>query len=178
MDGTAPSPHEPAAQMSQVDVPRFRDAIGRFPTGVTVITAHANGLHHGMTANSFTSVSLAPVLVLACVERTARLHDLVLAAGQWGASVLAADAAEVSDLFASHTRAVGEALAALPHHLGRHTGAALLDGALATFECRTVAVYGGGDHTILLGEVLDVAVPQPDGSPLAYYRGRYRRTDW
>jgi flavin reductase (DIM6/NTAB) family NADH-FMN oxidoreductase RutF len=178
MDGVAPSPHEPARQVSQVDVGRYRDAVGRFPTGVTILTAHWDGVHHGMAANSFTSVSLAPLLVLVCVDRSARLHDLVLAAGQWGVSVLAADAEEVSELFASHGRAIGEALTAVPHHLGPHTGAALLDGALATFECRTVAVYGGGDHTILLGEVLDLAVPRPDASPLAYYRGRYRRMDW
>jgi flavin reductase (DIM6/NTAB) family NADH-FMN oxidoreductase RutF len=164
--------------VSQVDVQRYRDAVGRFPTGVTVITAHWDGLHHGMTANSFTSVSLTPVLVLACVDRAARLHDLVLAAGQWGVSVLAADAEEVSARFASRGRAIGEALTEVPHRFGPHTGAALLDGALATFECRTVAAYPGGDHTILLGEVLDVAVPRPAGSPLVYYRGRYRHPDW
>lgn len=164
--------------MSQVDIQRYRDAVGRFPTGVTVLTAHLDGLHHGMTANSFTSVSLAPVLVLACVDRTARLHDLVLAAGTWGVSVLAADAEEISAMFASHGRPIGSALAEVPHHYGPRTGVALLDGALATFECRTVAVYGGGDHTVLLGEVLDLAVPRPDGSPLVYYRGQYRRTDW
>ena len=165
-----------------MDVASYRDAVGRFPTGVTVLTARHGGRQHGMTANSFTSVSLDPVLVLACVARSARLHELIVAAGEWGVSVLAADAAGVSAEFASRGKGLGEALAGVPHHPGPYTGAALLDDALATFECRTVEVYGGGDHTILLGEVLDLDVLRPDGSPLLYYRGdyrgRYHSADW
>jgi flavin reductase (DIM6/NTAB) family NADH-FMN oxidoreductase RutF len=178
MDQVARSPRDAARPVSHVDVARYRDAVGRFPTGVTVLTAHRDGLHHGMTANSFTSVSLDPVLVLACVARSARLHELIVAAGEWGVSVLAADAAEVSARFASRGRPLGEALAGVPHHFGSHTGAALLDDALATFECRTVEVYAGGDHTILLGEVLDLAVRRPGDPPLVHYRGEYHSTDW
>ena len=160
-----------------VDPAQFRDAVGRFPTGVTVVTTRVGSRHHGMTANSFASVSLDPVLVLICVERTARLHDLVLAAGEWGVSVLAADQEDVSRLFAEPGRPSGEALRSVRHHYGELTGAALLDGALATFECRTVAAHDGGDHTVLLGEVLGLSVPRPDGSPLVYYRGKYRGPD-
>jgi flavin reductase (DIM6/NTAB) family NADH-FMN oxidoreductase RutF len=162
--------------MDPVDVDRYREAVGRFPTGITVLTTHADGVHHGMTANSFTSVSLDPVLVLVCVQRTARLHDLIMAAGEWGVSVLAASAVEVSRLFANPGSPLGAALPQVPHHFGPHTGAALLPGALATLECRTVAAYGGGDHTILLGSVLDVQTPA-DGPALAYFRGRYRAVD-
>jgi flavin reductase (DIM6/NTAB) family NADH-FMN oxidoreductase RutF len=170
----------PAAEppTSQVDPRSYRDAVGRFPTGVTVLSAQLGGRHHAMTANSFTSVSLDPVLVLVCVDRSARLHDLVLAAGTWGVSVLGADAEEVSRRFADRGRAPGEGLTEVPHHYGPHTGAALLDDALATFECRTVAVHPGGDHTVLLGEVLGVAVPRPDDPALVYYRGEYRSADW
>ncbi|HVQ89844.1 MAG TPA: flavin reductase family protein [Mycobacteriales bacterium] len=178
MDAAARSAQDAARPASQVDARRYRDAVGRFPTGVTVVTAHRDGLHHGMTANSFTSVSLDPVLVLACVDRSARLHDLVLAAGAWGVSVLAADAAQISAQFASRGRAVGEALAAVPHHFGPLTGAALLDDALVTLECRTTEAYSGGDHTILLGEVLDLTVRRPDTAPLVFYRGEYHSTDW
>jgi flavin reductase (DIM6/NTAB) family NADH-FMN oxidoreductase RutF len=177
MDGVARSqPASPPA--SRVDVASYRDAVGRFPTGVTVITARHDGRAHGMTANSFTSVSLDPVLVLACVGRSARLHELIVSAGEWGVSVLAADAADVSARFASRGMGLGEALGGVPHHPGPYTGAALLDEALATFECRTVEVYSGGDHTILLGEVLDLAVPRPDAAPLVHYRGQYHPTDW
>jgi flavin reductase (DIM6/NTAB) family NADH-FMN oxidoreductase RutF len=157
----------------EVDPVRFREAVGRFPTGVTVVTTRVGNRHHGMTANSFTSVSLDPVLVLVCVDRIARLHDLVLAAGEWAVSVLADDQEQVSRLFAEPGRPSGETLRSVPHRYGELTGAVLLDGALATFECRTVASYGGGDHTVLLGQVLGLTVPRPDGSPLLYYRGGY-----
>ncbi|MEN3356557.1 MAG: flavin reductase [Mycobacteriales bacterium] len=178
MDAAARPADDATGPAFQVDARRYRDAVGRFPTGVTVVTAHRDGLHHGMIANSFTSVSLDPVLVLVCVDRSARLHDLVLAAGGWGVSVLAADAVEISAQFASRGRAVGEALAAVPHHFGPHTGAALLDDALVTFECRTVEVHGGGDHTILLGAVLDLTVRRPEALPLVFYRGDYQPADW
>lgn len=156
---------------------RYRDAISRFPTGVTVVTAHVGAWHHGMTANSFTSVSLDPVLVLICVDRSARLHELILAAGEWGVSVLAADQEHVSRLFAEPGRPSGETAPAVPHHYGQLTGAMLLDDALATFECRTVAAHGGGDHTMLLGEVLNLALPRPEADPLVYYRGGYSSLD-
>jgi flavin reductase (DIM6/NTAB) family NADH-FMN oxidoreductase RutF len=168
---------EAARHVPAVDPQRFRDVVGYFPTGVTVVTAHVGGRHHGMTANSFTSVSLDPVLVLICVERTARLHDLVLAAGEWGVSVLAAAQEQVSRIFAQPGRPSADALRAVRHHHGELTGAVLLDGALATFECRTVAVYPGGDHTVVLGEVLGMGLPRPDGHPLVYYRGEYRSLD-
>jgi flavin reductase (DIM6/NTAB) family NADH-FMN oxidoreductase RutF len=163
-----------AVLTSGVDPARFRDAVGRFPTGVSVVTARLGARHHGMTANTFTSVSLDPVLVLICIERQARLHDMILAAGQWAVCVLSVEQEHVSRLFAEPGRPAAETLRAVPHSYGPLTGAALLDGALATFECRTVGVHPGGDHTVLVGEVLDVDVPRPDGSPLLYYRGEYR----
>jgi flavin reductase (DIM6/NTAB) family NADH-FMN oxidoreductase RutF len=177
MDGAARVPHE-RPRPTSVDPQRYRDAVGRFPTGVTVVTAHLDGRHHGMTANSFTSVSLDPVLVLICVERTANLHDLILAAGEWGVSLLGADQEHISRLLALRGRPLGEGLSAVAYHLGPLTGAALLEDALATFECRTVATFPGGDHTVLVGEVLDLATPRPTGSPLVYYRGGYRSPNW
>ena len=156
----------------------LRDALGCFATGVTVVTCFdQDGQPFGITANSFTSVSLDPVLVLICVDRTARLHDLVLAAGEWGVSVLGAGQEHISRLFAEPGRPSGEALRSVRHHVGELTGAVLLDGALATFECRTVAAYGGGDHTVLLGEVLGMSLLRPDGAPLVYYRGEYSGLD-
>jgi len=131
-----------------------------------------------MTANTFTSVSLEPVLVSVSVERVARLHDLALAAGERAVSVLAADQERVSRLFSRRGRPDSEVFAAVPHHFGPLTGAALIDGALATFECRTVESYQGGDHTVLVGEVLGMSLPRPDASPLVFHGGRYRSTDW
>ena len=152
----------------------FRDAMGLFPTGVTLVTARgADGVDHAITANSFTSVSLDPLLVLVCVEHASRLHDVVLAAGRWGVSVLSLDAEPLSRKLARRGHDTAGALAGVAHHRGPYTGALLLDRALATFECATVAAHPGGDHTVLLGEVLAVDMPHPEEPPLAYHRGRY-----
>jgi flavin reductase len=152
----------------------FRDAMAQFPTGVTLVTARgADGVDQAITANSFTSVSLDPLLVLVCVEYASRLHDVVLAAGRWGVSVLGVDGEPISRKLARRGHDTAGALAGVPHHRGPHTGALLLDGALATFECATVAAHPGGDHTVLLGEVLAVDMPHPEAPPLTWHRGRY-----
>jgi flavin reductase len=165
-----PLPAEPES----VDVRRFRDAAGRFATGVTLVSAHVDGQDHAMTVNTFTSVSLHPVLVLICIERSARLHDLIVAAGGWGVSVLGDDHEHVSRAFARRGRQAGDGIERVPHHHGPLTGAVLLDDALATFECRTTGIYPGGDHSVLLGAVLGVDLPRSDLNPLVYYRGEYR----
>jgi flavin reductase len=153
---------------------RFRDAMAQFPTGVTLVTARAaDGADHAITANSVTSVSLDPLLMLVCVEHASRLHAVVLESGRWAVSVLGLDGEPVSRKLASRGHDTAGALAGVPHSRGPHTGALLLDGALATFECRTVAAHPGGDHTVLVGEVLAVATPRPEAAPLVWHRGRY-----
>ncbi|MFL6129311.1 MAG: flavin reductase family protein [Mycobacteriales bacterium] len=153
---------------------RYRDAIGLFPTGVTLLTTRApDGMDHGMTANSVTSVSLDPLLLLVCVEHASRLHGALLASGRWGISVLPADAEPLSRRLARRGHSTADALAAVPHHRGPLTGALLLDGALSTLECRTWATHPGGDHTVVIGEVLAVTTPRLDLPPLVWHRGRY-----
>jgi flavin reductase (DIM6/NTAB) family NADH-FMN oxidoreductase RutF len=156
-----------------VDADAFRRALGRFATGITVVTTVADGVDHAMTANSFTSVSLDPPLVLVCVERVTRFHDAVRTSGVWAVSVLADDDAETSTWFASRGRPLEHQLDRVPHVRGVRSGAALLSRALATVECRTEAVYDGGDHSIVTGRVVGVSTPHPDGRPLVYYTGRY-----
>ena len=162
-------PAEPAA----VDAREYRDTVSRFPTGVTVVTAHLGGQHWARTVSSFTSVSLDPVMVLVSISRRARLHETMLATGEWGVSVLGAHQQHISEIFAREERLTEEGLAAVPHHAGPLTGVTLLDGVAATFECRTAAVYAGGDHSLLLGHVLAQDLPDPDLSALVYYRGDY-----
>ncbi len=157
-----------------LDVLDYRRVVGRFATGVTVITAMLDGEHHAMTCNSFTSVSLEPVLVLFCPEKVARFHDVVLAAGTWGVSVLGQGQEEVSRRFAVRGRPLEDQFLGLPHTHGALTGAAVVDGALASLECRTVSTTDAGDHTVVIGEVLGLGVPDPEGDPLLYYEGRYR----
>ncbi len=157
-----------------LDALEYRRVVGRFATGVTVITAMLDGEHHAMTCNSFTSVSLDPVLVLFCAEKIARFHDVVLASGTFAVSVLAQGQEDVSRRFAVRGRPLEDQFAGLPHSHGEVTGAAVLDGALAALECRTVSTTDAGDHTVVIGEVLGLGVPDPTGDPLLYYEGRYR----
>lgn len=171
-----PVPHPRAAEPGAVGQRRFRDAMGLFPTGVTLLTTCGpDGTDHAITANSVTSVSLDPLLLLVCVEHASRLHDALLSCGLWAVSVLGADAQQLSRRLARRGHSTAEALAAVPHHRGPHTGALLLDGALSTLECRTWAAHPGGDHTVVIGEVLALAAPQPESAPLVWHRGRYTR---
>lgn len=160
-----------------VDPQHYRRAIGRFATGVTVLTTTHEGHAHAMTANSVTSVSLEPVLLLACVEIESRFHDAVLGAGVWGVNVLSASARPTASWFATRGRPLHGQLDRFAHRTGSHTGVPLLDGALATFECRTYAVHPGGDHSIVVGEVLHVETDDDAGTALTYYRGAYGGLD-
>jgi flavin reductase (DIM6/NTAB) family NADH-FMN oxidoreductase RutF len=155
------------------DVDVFRTAMGRFATGVTVLTTMDRDLDHAMTASALTSVSLEPMLLLVCVEREARFHDAVVAAGLWGISVLSAHDRPAADWLATRGRPLHGQLDRVAHHRGEKTGVALLDGALSTFECYTTAVYPAGDHSIVVGEVVSVTTATHPGPALLYYRGRY-----
>ncbi len=159
-----------------VDPLAYRRTMGRFATGVTLITTTADGVDLAMTANSLTSVSLDPVLVLICVDRTARFHEAVLASKTWAVSVLGAgpDAEAVSRHYARRGRPDADQLAAASFLRAAVTGLPVLAAAIATLECRTTAEYDGGDHTILLGEVLAVGEPDRPLVPLVWFHGRYR----
>ncbi|GAA2603657.1 flavin reductase family protein [Actinomadura fulvescens] len=157
-----------------VDPALYREVVGRFATGVAVVTTVAGGTDHAMTVNAFTSVSLEPLLVLFCVEKIARFHEFVLAGGQWAVSVLTDDMRDASNWFATRGRALDGQLEAWPHTRGPVTGAAILASAVAALECRTYAVHDAGDHSIVVGEVLSLDVPDPRGKPLIFYEGTYR----
>ncbi len=174
MSVPVPSPPDRADPI-EVDPASFRRAVGQFATGVTVCTTRVGNLDHAMTASAFTSVSLEPLLVLVCVDKEARFRDAVVEAGTWAVSILSADGRRAADWFATKGRPLVGQLDRYPHHRG-HTGAPLLDGALAWVECRTEALYDGGDHDIVLGEVLTVAEGDRDADALLYHRSRYGRT--
>lgn len=155
-----------------MDSRTFRDIVGRFGTGITVVTTEVQGLVHGMTANAFSSVSLEPLLLLVCVDRSAHCHAQLTASEHFGISVLAADQEDVSNTFA---RAKDPAPDFGPVAFDRgQTGVPLLSACLARFECRRWATYDGGDHDIFVGEVLGGEVLQPDAEPLIYFNGAYR----
>ncbi|HET6818201.1 MAG TPA: flavin reductase family protein [Mycobacteriales bacterium] len=156
----------------------FRQVLSRLATGVTVVaTAEPDGRRHGMTVNSLTSVSLDPLLVLFCCERDASLHDPVLRTGTWAVSLLSAEQEAVSRWFTNRERRDRDQFADLDVRAGDATGAPLLAGALGWLECRTWATYDGGDHTIVVGEVLDLAIGADDADPLVYFHSRYCTVD-
>jgi flavin reductase (DIM6/NTAB) family NADH-FMN oxidoreductase RutF len=161
-----------------VDPAAFRRAAGQFATGIVVIAATVDGIAHAMTVSAFTAVSLDPVLVLVCVEKVARFHDAILAAETWAVSVLDENSEKTARWLATRGRPLDGQLDGHPHHPGTATGAPILDTLLSAMECRTHAVHDGGDHSIVVGEVLAVAEPgtADDGrGPLIYHAGRYRR---
>jgi len=167
-------PDGPAAAPGQE---AFRQAVGQFVTGITVVATATGGVTHAMTVSSFTSVSLDPLLILVCVDRAARLHDAVISAGTWAVSILSEEHEPTARWLATKGRPLDTSLNGHPHHPGPVTGHPILDDALASLECRTYAVHPGGDHTILVGQVLSVTGPGSGDvpGPLLYHAGRYRR---
>ena len=164
------------AEARPVTVEGFRRAVGRFATGVTVVTAVDGGLDHAMTANAFTSVSLDPLLVLVCVENEARFYDAITTAGAWAVSILDASARPAADWLATRGRPLHGQLDRIPFRRGV-TGAAILEQSTAWLECRTQAVHPGGDHTIVVGEVIALGLGEESNGALLYHRSRYRFLD-
>lgn len=121
----------------------------------------------GMTASSLASVSLQPPLVSVCVDHTAELHDLIVAAPEFVVNILASGQEELARRFADKH---DDRFDGVGYHVGPE-GQVRLDGALAHIECERFAVYPGGDHTIIVGKV--VGGNTRDGHPLLYYRGGY-----
>lgn len=165
---------DPAQAPAAVETGQFRRAVGRFATGVCVVTTFVDSHDHAMTANAFTSVSLDPLLVLVCVETDARFHDAVVDSGRWGVSVLDATARPEAEWLATPGRPLLGQLEMVAHHRGPVTGVALLDHSLATLECLTRDVHPAGDHSIVVGEVVGVALVEGNTGPLVYHRSGYR----
>jgi len=164
---------QPAPDSDKPDSDAYRRAMGRFATGVTVLTTRTREIDHAMTASAMTSVSLEPLLLLVCIEREGRFHDAVIEAGVFGISVLSGRDRPHADWLATRGRPLHGQLDRIPHDHGPQTGVALLNEALSAFECRTTAVYPAGDHSIVVGEVVSVAGAAHPGEALVYYRGRY-----
>lgn len=157
---------------AEIDPFQFRQLLGRFATGVTILTvATPEGRPLGMTANSVASVSLQPPLISVCVDREADMHDVIIEAPEFVVNVLASPqealARRFSDKHEDRFDGVG-------YHLSPE-GQILLDGVLAHIVCQRQATYPAGDHTIVLGRV--VGGVTSDGRPLLYYRGGYAALD-
>jgi flavin reductase len=164
----------PPPERQAVDAAAFRAVLGRFATGVGVMTTVRDGVPHAMTVNAFTSVSLEPPLVLVCVERATVMAVEVTKAEAFAITFLGADAAALSARFSDPTRPTGheqfDAVATRPEV----SGAPVLEGGLGWLDCRLWATYDGGDHLIVVGEVVALDVG-PEDEPLLYYRSGYGR---
>lgn len=148
----------------------LRDAMGMFATGVTVVTSLGqNGEPVGLTANSFTSVSLDPPLLLVCPARSASTTAALELCEHFAINVLRADQEDISTLFATKGTDRFSQIA----FDTCENGVPILHDALANFECRTHGVHDGGDHLILIGEITRARFTQ-DHEPLIYYKGDYR----
>jgi flavin reductase (DIM6/NTAB) family NADH-FMN oxidoreductase RutF len=156
-----------------VDRDTYRSLIGRFATGVTVVTTNVGGRLHGMTANAVCSLSLEPLKLLVCVDRTSNCHQQMLRAEAFGLSVLAADQEEISNLFARTTEPTEGSLLGVEYRLGS-LGEPLIENALVHLECRLAERIDGGDHIIVIGDVI-AGERIREAEPLLFYGGRYAR---
>jgi flavin reductase (DIM6/NTAB) family NADH-FMN oxidoreductase RutF len=156
-----------------IDGQTLRQVMGRFATGVTVVTTRSGEQPFGMTANAVCSVSLDPPLVLVCVAHKARTHALIRDTRAFTLSILAHDQQPMAERFArpaDPSQFEGVAL----QDPGVPTAGPVLDGALGYLDCRLVAAHEAGDHTIYVAEVQAAAVLAEAG-PVLFYRGRYRK---
>ena len=150
----------------------FRSVLGRFPSGVTVVTAKAaDGSDQGMTVSAFCSVSLEPPLVLICIEKTASVYDVLTSAPGFVVNILSARQEQIARRFSivdiDRFEGVGFSRT--------QNGIAVLDDVLGIIECRKSALHDAGDHTIIVAEV--EATRAENGSPLMYYRGGYAQLE-
>ncbi|MEP7066724.1 MAG: flavin reductase family protein [Gemmatimonadota bacterium] len=157
--------------LSTIDPATFRSVLGRFASGVTVVTVRDNQLYdHGMTVSAFCSVSLDPPLVLVCIEKSASLHSVLAignTASQFAVNILESTQEDIARRFAEEHPDRFEGVG-----FGRGTtGAPIISDCLAVIECEVQSRHPAGDHTIVIGKVLASATSE--GSPLLYYRGGY-----
>ncbi|WP_417453131.1 flavin reductase family protein [Kiloniella sp.] len=147
----------------------FRKVLGNFATGVTVVTTRdQSGIPHGLTANSFSSVSLEPPLVLFCIDKRSNCLSAFNEADAFAINVLTDEQKDISDRFAfSEERWEGVKTRTL------QTGVPILEDCLANLDCSMHAQYDAGDHVIVVGKVEETLI-QNEGDPLLYFRGKYR----
>ncbi|HEU4327217.1 MAG TPA: flavin reductase family protein [Roseiflexaceae bacterium] len=150
-----------------LDEARFRQTMGHFASGVTVVTTQHEGRMYGVTISSFASLSLQPPLILICLDKGSTSHEAIAASGAFVVNILDKRQEHLSRRFSSRDEDKFTGVAWQPGQLG----IPVLDGALGVIECRLHNTLPGGDHTIYVGEVLHVDVA--DGSPLLYYRRGY-----
>ena len=152
---------------------QFRKALGHFATGVTVVTVErAPGAARGMTANSFTSVSLDPLLILICVDKRAAILPMLGKKKRFGVSVLKEGHEAISEYFAKGTQSAETEQRLSIRYRWTPSGIPVLEGTLLQLSCQVVASHRAGDHTIFVAEAVEAEIYE--GKPLLYFGGEYR----
>lgn len=149
----------------------FRHCMGQFATGVAVATTFYQE-HCGVTINSFASVSLEPPLVLFCLDKKAFCYDTFMKAEYFALSFLDASQKKLSQLFAVSGKKSWDNVDSVTHS---SYGMKVLNGGLASMVCRTYALHDAGDHTVIVGEVIELDIKHSDREPLLYFRGEYEQ---
>lgn len=152
----------------------YRAALGRFASGVTVVTTiDKHGFRHGITVSAFCSVSLDPPLILICINKTTHSHPAFEIDGTFVVNVLSEDQARLSNHFASPVADKFDAV----EYTETKDGIPILKNALVNLECRLVYAHEGGDHTIFVGKIEKSNIAGENEKPLIYYYGDYRKLD-
>lgn len=158
------------------DPDSLRDALRFWTTGVTIVGAAHEGVSHGMTVNSFTSLSLNPPLVSVSLEKVTRTHQFVSAAGAFSVTILSVEQRAISDRFAGRESDQSNRFEGVST-LTLETGSPILSAGLAFFDCRVATSHDAGTHTLFIGEVLVAGLLSEgeNGEPLTYFNRGYRK---
>ena len=150
------------------DTRQFRELFGRFATGIAVVLNNDEPSPNGMTVNSLTSVSLDPMLLLFCARNESRSAKQIITAGSFSVNILSQEQKEISDCYAGNGKET---------KIGyiRKKEFVWIENALAVFCCKVKDCYPGGDHRIIIGEVVDMIELKGAQNPLVYFNGNYRR---
>ena len=168
MEPSGPEPEPPLTHDSGIDSARFRTVLGHFATGVTVVTGHGPDGPSGMAANSFTSVSLDPPLVLVCMAHTSSTWPAIRDSGHFAVNILGEHQEDTCRRFGART---GDRFEGVGWTTGK-TGSPILHEAIAYVDCVIDAEHEAGDHVIVVGRVVDLGQPA-EGGALLFWRGGY-----
>ena len=150
----------------------LRQILGEFATGVTVVTSCVEGMIHGLTVNSFCSVSLNPPLVLVCIDKTAQGCDVIKKGNCFAINILSEKQRNLSDRFANPKFSPNERFSGVKY-FQKKTGAPIFENNLGWMDCKLVNNYDGGDHAIFVGEILSAA-NNSTNKPLLFFRSNYQ----
>jgi len=158
--------------MSNNSVEHFRSLFGNFPTGITVVGVTFDNEPRGITANSITSVSLDPMLLLVCIAKKASSHKVLKDVGLFSVNFLSENQKDASQFFASSSDEQKNLMGNFKYKIGQN-GSPILSDTIGWTECKVVDWFPGGDHSIVIGEVTNFSLELESLKPLVYYQGKY-----